>query len=92
MEKITKQIYSLHQIELPIRKVILCRNGYIDDPSNTADTLLIDKRNYDAWFISLRRLSSPIKHVQLKAAHGLLQHCQTTYVNRPEWNSNEDVK
>ncbi|MFZ3589384.1 nuclease-related domain-containing protein [Bacillus sp. DJP31] len=86
MEKIVRNIYQNHSIELPIRRVVLNRTGYIDYPYVPVDIELIDKRNYDAWFSSLRRPSSPIKHVQLKAAKVLLQHCQTTYVKRPEWD------
>nr|WP_272495711.1 NERD domain-containing protein [Bacillus pinisoli] len=87
MEKIVKRIYTLYQLELPIRKVVLNRNGYIDYPFGPADTLFIDRRNYEGWFTSLRRLSSPIKHDQLKAAKHLLQYCQTTYIKRPEWDA-----
>lgn len=86
MDNIVKNIYQHHSIELPIKKVVLNRTGYIDYPYAPVDTILIDKRSYDAWFTSLRKLSSPIKHVQLKAAKALLQHCQTTYVKRPEWD------
>lgn len=86
MDNILKQIYQLHDIELPIRKIVLNRTGYIDYPYSPVDTTIIDKRGYEEWFASLRRLSSPIKHVQLKAAKILLQHCQTTYVKRPEWD------
>ncbi|WP_456277947.1 nuclease-related domain-containing protein [Bacillus sp. AK128] len=86
MEKIVQRIYQLNDIELPVRKVVLNRNGYIDYPYGPVDTHFIDKRNYEEWFAGLRRLSSPIKHDQLKAAKGLLQHCQSTFIKRPEWD------
>lgn len=89
MEKIVRNIYQYHEVEMPVRKVVLNRTGYIDYPYAPADTMLIDKRLYDEWFSSLRRLSSPLKSVQLKAAKVLLQHCQTTYVKRPEWDTND---
>ncbi|MBM6616390.1 NERD domain-containing protein [Bacillus suaedaesalsae] len=89
MEKIVRNIYQYHEVELPIRKVVLNRTGYIDYLYAPVDTMLIDKRVYEEWFSSLRRLSSPLKSVQLKAAKVLLQHCQTTYVKRPEWGMNE---
>jgi hypothetical protein len=87
MEKIVQNIYRIHSIDVPIKKVVLNRNGYIDYPYAPVDTMFIDKRSYEGWFSSLRRLSSPIKHDQLKAAKVLLQYCQTTYVKRPEWDS-----
>ncbi|MFD1739283.1 NERD domain-containing protein [Bacillus salitolerans] len=89
MEKVVNQIYNNYQIDLPIRKVILNRTGYFDFPYSPPDILFIDKRKYEGWFRNLRKHSSPIKHVQLKAAQVLLQHCQTTYVKRPEWNTPE---
>ncbi|KAA0549044.1 NERD domain-containing protein [Bacillus sp. BGMRC 2118] len=89
MEKIVRNIYQYHEVDLPIRKVVLNRTGYIDYPYAPVDTMLIDKRVYEEWFSSLRRLSSPLKSVQLKAAKVLLQHCQTTYVKRPEWDMND---
>jgi hypothetical protein len=85
MEKIVQGIFQLNELELPIRKVVLNRTGYIDYPYGPADTMFVDKRDYEEWFAGLRRLSSPIKHDQLKAAKCLLQYCQTTYVKRPEW-------
>jgi hypothetical protein len=89
MEKVIQPIYQSYDIEMPIRKVILNRTGYIDYPYAPVDTMIVDKRVYDEWFSSLRRLSSPLKHVQLKAAKSLLEHCQTTYVKRPEWDSSD---
>lgn len=84
-EKIVKKILNLHEVELPIRKVVLTRNGYIDYPTAPYDTTFIEKRNYEKWFQQMRRNSSPLKHVQLKAAQALLLYCQTTSVRRIEW-------
>jgi hypothetical protein len=87
MEKIVSQIYTKNDVELPIKKVILNRRGFIDYSYAPVDTQIVDKRNYETWFSNLRKLSSPLKHVQLKAAQVLLQHCQTTYIQRPEWEN-----
>lgn len=82
MDRIVRKIYSLYEIDLPIRKVILNRSGYFDYPSVPFDIELVDKRNYEAWFTGVRNMVSPLKHMQLKAANALLQYCQTTYVRR----------
>ena len=52
--KIVKKIFQLHEIDLPIHKVLLSRNGFIDYPSAPFDTELIDKRKFEEWFQSLR--------------------------------------
>lgn len=89
-EKIVKKILNLHEVELPIRKVVLTRNGYIDYPNAPYDTTFIEKRNYEKWFQHMRRNSSPLKHVQLKAAQALLLYCQTTSVRRIEWEQDSN--
>ncbi|WP_199425592.1 NERD domain-containing protein [Thermaerobacillus caldiproteolyticus] len=90
MEKIVRSIYEQHQIELPIKKVILNRYGYIDYRYAPSDVQLIDKRHYEQWFSSLRNLTAPLKHVQLKAASYLLRHCYSHYYERVEWHEEEE--
>ncbi|QOR65883.1 NERD domain-containing protein [Cytobacillus suaedae] len=90
MEKIVKKVFQLYEVDMPIKKVILNRNGYFDYPFPPYDVDFIEKRNYDAWFTNLRNLSSPLKHVQLKAAQALLMYCQTTCVTRTEWAVDDD--
>lgn len=85
-EKIVKKIFELYEIELPIHKVVLSRNGYIDYPFAPYGLKLIEKRNYEDWFQLMRSNKSPLKHVQLKAAQMLLQYCQTTSIRRLEWD------
>lgn len=85
-EKIAQKILEIDGIDLEIHKVVLCRNGYIDFPYAPYDTTFISKRNYDDWFQKMRRNRSPLKHVQLKAAQGLLQFSQTTSRKRYEWD------
>lgn len=84
-EKIVRKVFELHDIELPIQKAVLCRNGYIDYPTAPFDVRLIEKRNYEQWFQTIRKHRSPLKHIQLKGAKALLQYCQTTSIKRLEW-------
>lgn len=88
-ETIVKKIFQLHDIDLPIHKVILSRNGYLDYPLPPYDATLIDKRNYEEWFASLRRLRSPLKSIQLKGAKALLDYTQTTSIRRLEWEESD---
>ncbi|MDQ0245947.1 hypothetical protein J2S09_003525 [Bacillus fengqiuensis] len=78
MEQIVRKLYERNNVDFPIHKVILNRNGFIDCPSVPYGIQMIDKRNYSQWFAQLRQLSSPLKHVQLKAAQALLANSQTT--------------
>jgi hypothetical protein len=84
--KIIKKVFDVYDIDLPIRKILLSRNGYIDFPTIPYDLTIVDKKGYEDWFQSLRGLRSPLKAVQLKAADALLKNCQTTSIRRMEWD------
>lgn len=87
-EKIVTDLYERYAIELPVKKVVLNRGGYLDYRYAPSDVQLIDKRHYNQWFASLRSLTAPLKHVQLKAASHLLQHCYSHYYER-QWQEEE---
>jgi len=75
--KIVEQLLKLHEVDIPIEKIVLSRNGYIDYPHLSYHLKIIDKRKYEDWFHVQRTLKSPLKHLQLKAAQVLLQYCET---------------
>ena len=79
MERILARILTNREIDMPIRKGILCRNGYIDELNTVNTEMMIDKRSYSKWFDSLRNNQSPIKNQQLKSARALLDYCSTAY-------------
>lgn len=85
METILNQIFKRDGIEMPIRKMIISRNGYIDFPGSTYGFQFIDKRTYTEWFSQLKSSNSPIKHMQLKAAQAILTMVQTTSFHRVGW-------
>ncbi|WP_096152902.1 MULTISPECIES: NERD domain-containing protein [Bacillus] len=85
MGNIVKNILIASDVTFPIHKLILSENSYIDFPDKQSDIEIYDKRNYDSWFQQMRGFSLPIKHSQLKAAATLLEQCQSSYVERPEW-------
>ncbi|MGD6943103.1 NERD domain-containing protein [Cytobacillus gottheilii] len=89
-EKIAKQIFKLHDIELPIKKAIISRNGYIDFPAAPIDIEFIESRKYEEWFQSMRGLRSPLKHIQMKASSHLLQYCLTSSIRRLEWEQQDE--
>lgn len=84
-EWIMKQIFSIYDVELPIKKAIISRNGYFD-AAGLYDCSLFDKKTFPAWFQSMRRLSSPLKRQQLKASEALLDYSLTTSTMRMMWN------
>ena len=92
-ESILQQIFQEEEIELPIKKVLLSRNGYVDYPGVPFDTTIIDRRTFDEWFEQLRRQSTaPMKLAQYRAANRLLQLCQTTADSMLFPTEEEDVE
>jgi hypothetical protein len=89
-KKIIQNIFKLHEIDLPIHKLIISRNGYIDYPNAPFDVKFAEGRNFEQWFQSMRTFKSPLKHIQLKGAESLLQYCQTTSMRRLEWETSEE--
>ncbi|WLR56022.1 NERD domain-containing protein [Mesobacillus subterraneus] len=87
-EKIVKTLFEMYDVELPVQKLLISRNGFFDYPLQPYGVQFIEKRNFEEWFMSLRGMKSPLKHMQLKAAQVLLQYCQTTSVRRLEWENN----
>ncbi|PLR83840.1 NERD domain-containing protein [Bacillus sp. V33-4] len=89
-EKVIKKILELYDIDLPVQKMILSRNGYIDFPSAPYDIRFIEKRSFQEWFQSMRKQRSPLKAQQLKAAQALLEYCQTSSMRRMEWDASDE--
>ncbi|MGM9967858.1 MULTISPECIES: NERD domain-containing protein [unclassified Rummeliibacillus] len=82
MESVIKQIFRKNEIDLPIRKVVLSRNGYIDYPGSSFGVEFVDKRKYTDWFSHLSKNPSPMKLMQFKAVQFLLDKVQTTSYHR----------
>jgi hypothetical protein len=91
MESLIGQILSHAEIDLPIQKGLISRNGYIDYPRAPIGIQFIDKRKHDQWFQQLRNSRSPIKGVQLKAAQALTEYCTTTSFRRVQWDDHSVV-
>jgi len=87
MEKVIEQIFQQNQIELPIRKVLLTRNGYIDYPGTMYGVSFVDKRKFPEWMGQLARSVSPMKHMQIRGAQSILNTVQTTSFHRDIWNT-----
>ncbi|CAG9622141.1 NERD domain-containing protein [Sutcliffiella rhizosphaerae] len=85
MGTIIKNILTPYEINYPIKKLLLHPKGYIDIFDVPTEVEVVDKRTYDNWFVKMRGNSLPLKANQLKAAGALLSHCQSTYMDRPEW-------
>ncbi len=87
MEKVIEQIFQQNHIELPIRKVLLTRNGYIDYPGTMYGVSFVDKRKFPDWMGQLARSVSPMKHMQIRGAQAILNTVQTTSFHRDIWNT-----
>jgi hypothetical protein len=82
MEKLVNQIYKKNEIVSNVRKILLCKSGYIDYRQAPQELELIDKRNYHSWHEQIINKSAPIKLNQLKAAQSILSLCEyTNHIN-----------
>lgn len=82
METLVKKLLQHEYIDIPVRKAVLSRNGYIDAHNAPGDIDYIDKREFTAWFRRVRNMTSPLKHMQLQAAKALLNHADTVSTRR----------
>lgn len=85
MESVITQLFKQDDINMPIRKVILTQNGYFDYPGSPYGIQFVDRRNYGEWMEHLRKVSSPMKHMQIRASQTILNNVQTTSFNRDIW-------
>ncbi|KMY30113.1 hypothetical protein ACZ11_15515 [Lysinibacillus xylanilyticus] len=85
MESVLTQLFMQDNISMPIRKVILTQNGYFDYPGSSYGIQFVDRRNYGEWMEHLKKVSSPMKHMQIRASQTILNNVQTTSFNRDIW-------
>ena len=85
MESVLTQLFKKDGVVMPIRKIVLTRNGYFDYPGVPYNIQSVDCRNYKEWFNQLTKTTSPMKHMQIRAAQTILNNVQTTSFNRDIW-------
>lgn len=84
MASIVKEILQEKELAMPIKKIVLSPESYIDDFRMSGKIQLIDRRSFPEWKEKMRRNPSPIKKIQLEVAKVLLDHCLTTAFQRQE--------
>ncbi|MDQ0161014.1 NERD domain-containing protein [Aeribacillus alveayuensis] len=84
-EGIVKQALTKAQVEMPVKKLIIHKRGYIHAPKLSFNFRAIDKREYQQWFERMKQHSTPIKHTQLKVVKALLSMCLTNSYERFEF-------
>lgn len=82
MEKIVSQLFHEKEINFPIKKYLISRNGYIDYPTSAFDLKVVDRRTYDDWFSSICSITTPLKFTQFQVAQTILDVGQTTAMSR----------
>lgn len=87
MEKIVSMLFVNNDVQFPIRKILLSRNGYFDYPGVPYNIQLVDKREYSDWLQQLRFSPSPMKKSQIQAAHVILNNVETTSYHRDIWKA-----
>lgn len=81
-EKIIKRLFDENDVDFPIKKYLISRNGYIDNPNISFDIKIVDKKSYEQWFNSIRALTTPLKLAQFQAAKAILDVVRTTAMSR----------
>lgn len=82
MTKIVAQLFKENDIEFPVKRLLISRNGYIDYPMAGYDLEVIDRRFFDDWIDAMSAVKTPLKFTQFQAAQSILNVGQTTAVNR----------
>lgn len=82
MTKIISQLFKENEVDFPIKRYLISRNGYIDYPMGGFDLEVVDRRYYQEWFSSIGKLSTPLKYTQFRAAQAILDVGQTTAMSR----------
>lgn len=82
MEKVVSSFFKAAEVEMPIKKLIVSRNGYIDYPGTPFEITTVDYKTFEQWITKLGSNPSPMKHTQFKAAQAILDHAQTTAMSR----------
>ncbi|MFC7320270.1 nuclease-related domain-containing protein [Halobacillus campisalis] len=67
-----------HVLLAPYSTITAVREPYL--------TTFVDEHSLEAWLQQKRKLTTPLKHDQLRAAEKLLQHTKTVAMKRPEWD------
>jgi hypothetical protein len=91
-EQIIKSILQIHEIEFPIYKTVISRTNSILFTNEPYQTKIVGKKEYPTWFQERRKLLSTLKSNQIKAAEALLRHCQSTSIQRPEWEDDISIQ
>lgn len=77
MSKIVAQLLTLEEIDLPIRKCLVSRNGYIDDVYGGPELEVVDRRRYRQWLNTLKKEQAPFKYNQFRLVQSLLKRMET---------------
>ncbi|KIL46385.1 NERD domain-containing protein [Jeotgalibacillus campisalis] len=89
-ETIIKGLFNQQNLDFPIKKAIISRNGYIDFKDAPYGLTLLDKKSFPAWFTQQRSMRAPLKSVQLRAVKTVLELTQTTSVRRMLWSEDNE--
>ncbi len=90
MERIIRAILAKHDVEFPIKKVVLSRTNVFEYLTEPYQTEYVGKEEHEDWLIAKQKFISPFKHNQLKAADLIVKYCETKSFKRPEWQQEEE--
>ncbi|GAE25787.1 hypothetical protein JCM9140_1803 [Halalkalibacter wakoensis JCM 9140] len=91
MTGVMKSILEEANLSFPVRNIVLCKDGIIDNKIQGAKVELVDRRNFQTWYEKAKKHPSPIKSQQLKITSLLLDHCYTNSTEREADDEEQDV-
>ena len=82
-ETVVSRLLEQRGIDLPVRKVLISRNGFFDITSPLYGVECVDKRGAQDWFHRIAGAGGPFKRAQFQAAEALLTAAVTVSYSRP---------
>lgn len=89
---ILREILIEAKLRLPVKKVVLAPDTFIDIRAQGLRVDFIDKRYFNEWHEKLVKHPSPLKRDQLKVAKELLEQCKTVAHRRQQLVEVEELE
>ncbi|WP_306984022.1 nuclease-related domain-containing protein [Alkalicoccobacillus murimartini] len=84
MERVVKAVLDQHEIDMPIRSLVVAPDAIIDQRTSGLKFDCVDKRTFQSWKNKLSQSTTPLKYHQVKAAEYLLNVCEPKHLEQEE--------
>lgn len=84
MDRVIRQVLDQHEIDMPIRTLVIAPDSIIDHRTVGMKFDCIDKRTFQSWKTKLAHSTAPLKYQQVRAAEILLNYCEPKELHQVE--------